>query len=202
MQWHFRKLTYDILVPKLGKSIFQLSDEEAAAYFEWYMERAPERVAYVSKICAKELRIPQESLDCSPESLLLLWKWFRRRAKTEPAIHGDAERNKNFPANIWNNKRQLTLETEYIIRDIGMYLGETFRKNVPGIYWTYYTKPRRDFFVNHPLLKGFIDRTTGKPFHACFEPIHMTGVQAAKLLSKKSTDADLLNIYKIWAEKV
>lgn len=69
-------------------------------------------------------------------------------------------------------------------------------------YWTYYTKPRRDFFVNHPLLKGFVDRTFGHPFEAVFEPIHMAHVQAAKILSKKSTDADLLNIYKIWAEKM
>ena len=55
-------------------------------------------------------------------------KWFRRWAKTEPAIHDKEDRNSKFPADIWNNKRQLTLETEYIIRDIGMYLGETFRK--------------------------------------------------------------------------
>lgn len=202
MHWRFRKLTYDILIPKLGKNMNQLNEDEAAAYFEWYMERVPERVAYVSKICAKELRIRVERLDCSPESLLLIWKWFRRRAKTEPAIHGKEDRNSNFPADIWNNKRQLTLETEYIIRDIGMYLGETIRKNIPGIYWTFYTEPRRDFFVNHPLLKGFIDRTFGIPFEACFEPIHMAGVQASKILSKRSTDADLLNIYNIWAEKI
>ena len=202
MHWRFRKLNYDILIPKLGKNIFQLNEEEAAAYFEWYMERVPERVAYVSEVCAKELHIPVERLDCSPESLLLIWKWFRRRAKTEPAIHDKEDRNSKFPADIWNNKRQLTLETEYIIRDIGMYFGETFRKNVPGIYWTFYTEPRRDFFVNHPLLKGFVDRSFGEPFHPCIEPIHYTHAQAAKILSKRSTDADLLNIYNIWAEKV
>lgn len=129
MHWRLRKLTYDILIlPKLGKNISQLNKEEAAAYFEQYMERVPERVAYVSKVCAKELWIPVERLDCSPESLLLIWKWFRRWAKTEPAIHDKEDRNSKFPADIWNNKRQLTLETEYIIRDIGMYLGETFRK--------------------------------------------------------------------------
>lgn len=201
MQWRYRKLTYDILIPKLGKSIFQLNDEEAASYFEWYMERIPERVAYVSRVCAKELRIPEEKLDCSPESLLLIWKWFRRRAKTEPAIHTEEDRNNKFPADIWNNKRQLTLETEYIIRDIGMYLGETFRKNMPSIYWTYYTKPRRDFFVNHPLLKGFVDRTFGEPFETCFEPIHMTQVQATNILDKTAKNEDLFNLYNLWSKK-
>ena len=29
MHWRFRKLKYDILIPKLGKNIFQLSEKEA-----------------------------------------------------------------------------------------------------------------------------------------------------------------------------
>ena len=202
MHWRFRKLTYDILIPKLDKNIFQLNEKETADYFAWFMERVPERVAYVSKVCAKELRIPEEKMDLSPESLVLLWKWFRKRAKTEPAVYSEQDKaGMKFPANIWNDEKQLTLETEYILRDIGMYFGETFRKNYPHIYWTYYTKPRRDFFVNHPLLKGFVDMTTGTPFEAVFEPIHMAGVQASKILKKASQDTDLLRIYKIWEEK-
>ena len=37
MHWRFRKLNYDVLIPKLGKNIFQLNEEEAAAYFESYL---------------------------------------------------------------------------------------------------------------------------------------------------------------------
>lgn len=203
MHWHYKKLKYDILIPKLGKSIFKLNEEETAAYFEWFMEQVPVRVAYVSQVCAKELHIPVERMDCSPESLLILWKWFRKRAKTEPVILTEEEKKHPAYANgIFRNKRQLTMETEYIIRDVGMYLGETFRKNHPQIYWTYYTKPKRSFFANHPLLKGFIDMTTGAPFFAEFEPIHMAGIQARKILSKKSKDTDLFDIYTIWAQKM
>lgn len=203
MQWRMRKLTYDILIPKLGKSIFQLTEEEAAAYFEWYMEQVPQRVAYVSQVCAKELHISVDRMDCSPESLLLIWKWFRKRAKTEPVILSEEEKNHPAYANgMFRNKRQLTLETEYIIRDIGMYLGETFRKNYPQIYWTYYTKPKRSFFVNHPLLKGFVDTSPGAPREMEFEPIHMAGVQACKILSKKSRETDLFDLYTIWAQKI
>ncbi len=203
MQWRFKKLNYDILIPKTyGKHIYQFDEQEAASYFEWYMEKVPERVAYVSKVCARELHISEEKMDLSPESLLLLWKWFRRKAKKERIPQTtEAKKRNQFPNNIWTNKYQLTLETEYIIRDIGMYVGETFRKNNPQIYWTYYTKPRRDFFVNYPLLKGFVDMTTGHPFEAVFEPIHMTGVQAAKILKNTSKDTDLFNIYNIWSKK-
>ena len=38
MQWRYKKLNYDILVPKLGKSIFELNEQEAADYFTWFME--------------------------------------------------------------------------------------------------------------------------------------------------------------------
>lgn len=202
MYWRFRKLHYDILIPKLGKDICQLTEKEAADYFEWFMERVPERVAYVSGVCARELGIPVEKMDCSPESLLLLWKWFRKRARIERIPRTKEEkRSRKFPDSAWKNDRQLTLETEYILRDIGMYLGETFRKNNSQFYWTYYTKPRRDFFVNRPLLKGFVDRTFDKSFAACFEPIHMAGVQASKLLSNSSKDTDLFAIYTLWAGK-
>jgi hypothetical protein len=203
MYWHFRKLTYDILIPKLDKSIYKLTKKEAAAYFEWFMDQVPERVAYVSQVCAKELHISVKRMDCSPKSLVLLWKWFRKRAETEPVILTEEEKKQpGYADGMFRNERQLTLETEYILRDIGMYLGETFRKNHPQIYWIYYTEPKRDFFANHPLLKGFIDMTTGVPFYAEFEPIHMAGVQASKILSKKSEDTDLLHIYTIWSQKM
>lgn len=203
MHWRRKKITYDILIPELGKSIFQLNKEEAGAYFRWYMEKVPERVSYVSRVCAKELHISVEKLDCSPESLLLLWKWFRRRARTEHVRPTKEEKqHKKWPNHVLTNTRQMSLETEYIIRDIGMYLGETFRKNMPQIYWTYYTKPKRDFFQNHPLLKGFIDRSFGHPCEVCFEPIHMTRVQASRLLDRTSKNADLFDLYHLWAEKV
>lgn len=196
MHWRHKKVTYDILIPELDKDIFQLDEKEAASYFQWFIERIPERVSYVSEVCAKELRVSVEKMDCSPESLLLLWKWFRRKARTELVVCTDEKSD-----TICDNRRQLTLETEYILRDVGMYLGETFKKNNPQIYWTYYTKPHRDFFVNHPLLKGFVDRTFGKPFEACFEPIHMAHVQAARILDKTSKNEDLFNIYSLWIKK-
>ena len=198
MHWHFRKLHYDILVPKLEKNISQLSEAEAAAYFDWFMEQMPGRVAYVSEICAKELGVSVEKMDRSPESLVLLWKWFRRRAKTE-RVPGAA--NKERETMIPQARRQLTLETEYILRDVGMYFGEVFCRNHPGICWSYYTSPKRDFFVNHPLLKGFVDRSFEKPFDACVEPIHYAGVQASKILKGNSRDEDLYNIYCFWAER-
>lgn len=190
MLWLFRRRTYQYLPPPFDKSVYDLTARETADYFDWYMEKLPERVAYVSGVCARELGVSREKLDCSPESLILLWKWFRRRAKKCPGP---------TPANP--RQKVLTPETELLLRDVGMYLGETLRKNVPGLTWTYYTEPDNDFFANHPLLMGFVDMTTGKPFHAVFEPIHMAGVQACKLLRWESSSYDLYNLYCLWAKK-
>lgn len=186
----FRKRDYQYSEPPFGKSIYDLTEQEAAEYFDWYLQVLPGRVDYVSEVCAAELGISKEKLDCSPESLVLLWKWFRRRTKTEPG-----------PTPADPKQRVLTRETELLLRDVGMYLGETLRKNVAGLHWSYYTEPKKDFFCNHPLLKGFVDMTSGKPFYAVFEPIHMAGIQARKLLRHASGDRDLYNLYCIWAQK-
>lgn len=186
----FLKTRYDYLIPPLAKSIFDLTPAEAEAYFTWYMEKLPERVAYISRICAKELHIRRERMDCSPESLILLWKWFRRRAKKQP---GPTPQNPK--------QKVLTPETELLLQDVGMYLGETLCKNVPGIRWTFYTEPKNDFFCNQPLLTGFVDMTSGKPFQAVFQPVHMAGIQARKLLGRASGDRDLYNLYCLWAKK-
>ena len=186
----FIRKKYDYLSPALDKSIYELTPAEAEAHFDWYMKKLPERVAYVSRVCARELHIRPERMDLSPESLILLWKWFRRRARKCPGP---------TPANP--KQKVLTPETELLLRDVGMYLGETFRKNVSGLSWSYYTEPEDDFFCNQPLLTGFVDMTSGKPFHAVFQPIHMAGVQACKLLRWESSSYDLYNLYCLWAEK-
>lgn len=186
----FRKREYHYLPLPFSKSIYDLTPQETADYFDWYMEKLPERVSYISGVCARELGVSADRLDCSPESLILLWKWFRRRARKQPAP---------TPGNPKQNV--LTPETELLLRDVGMYLGETLRKNVSGLTWSYYTEPKNDIFANHPLLTGFVDMTSGRPFHAVFEPIHMAGVQANKLLRWESSNYDLYNLYCLWAEK-
>ena len=186
----FLKTKYDYIISPLDKSIFDITPAEAAAYFSWYLEKLPERVEYISRICARELHIRRERMDCSPESLILLWKWFRRRAKKQP---GPTPQNPK--------QKVLTPETELLLQDVGMYLGETLRKNVPGIRWTFYTEPKNDFFCNQPLLTGFVDMTSGKPFQAVFQPIHMAGIQARKLLRWESDDHDLYNLYCLWSKK-
>ncbi len=60
----------------------------------------------------------------------------------------------NFIEHIeYYEKRRFSLITAYIMRDIGMHLGEVFVKNYSNISWGFYTKPKSDFFVNQPVFE-------------------------------------------------
>ena len=185
-----KRIDYQYFTLELDKNIYDLTPAEAAAYFDWFMGKVPERVAYVAEVCARELRIPEERMDCSPESLIPLWRWLRRRAKTEPSP---------CPGNP--KQQVLTTQTELLLLDVGMYLGETLRRNGPGLSWSYYTTPKNDMFCNHPLLTGFVDMTSGKPFPAVFDPIHMARIQATKILRHASKESDLFDLYELWIKK-
>ena len=186
MNWQRKKLTYDICIPPLKKNIALLNEKETKDYYDWYLKTISSRIDYLTDVCSEEMKISKKTIGFSPESLLIIWKWFLQKAETEKNDKGE---------------RQLDLQTEYIVRDIGMFVGELFCSIYDNIHWGYYMEPKTDFFVNRPLLMGFKDNCVSPPFDAVFEPIHMVGVQAAKILFNKSTDKDLYNVFAKWSEK-
>ena len=143
-----------------------------------------------------------------PDRLTYIWKWFLNVAEIEEKR---SKKIKRTPFKVQNRKKQfqyefenldskkLSLQTEYILRDIGMYIGQMFVDYHSQIYWDFYTEPRTDFFVNKPLLLGFKDKEFMPPFSMEFEPIHMVGVQAAKLLDGTQKETDLLYLYEQWS---
>ena len=181
---------YDICIPPLTKNIYELTHAEAEAYFSWYLTVLPQRIDYLSKTCAGQLKCNRSELDLSQESLKILWRWFLRVIKTEEAPQ-DADPRP---------RKQLTLQTEYILRDLGMYLGETFVTNHKSLHWGYYEDPKGDVFVNRPVIMGFEDRKYTPPFKAAFEPIHMTRIQALKTVQKPMDENALFRLYQHWEQ--
>ena len=187
IMWKRKKMTYDICIPPVNKPYALLNSKEAEAYFKWYMDKIPARIRYLSGKCSDDLGINRDRINLSPESLVIIWKWFLNVAATE---------------NTEVNGLQFDLQTEYIVRDIGMFLGEMFRFNYESIKWSYFESPKTDFFVNKPLLIGFKDNSVFPPFDAVFEPIHMVRVQASKILNNQQKDNDLLKLYNKWSRKI
>ena len=166
MYWIKRKLDYEILIPPLTKPMSEFSSAETKTFFDWYMNEVPKRIEYVAVMCSKYLDINPSNMDLSPESLTHIWQWFLEIAEIERTPNSQLkhikEQYKDFPFSfseylVNESKEQFSLKTEYIIRDIGMYMGQVFVHNNPRIHWGYYEKPKTDFFVNVPLLLGFED---------------------------------------------
>ena len=122
MFWQKKEIKYDILIPPFNKNTQEFSAEEAKEYFNWYMSQIPKRIKYLSKIS-------ECNLDMSFDSLVGLWRWFLKTAEIERTLKERLDsireelkhKPKSFVEHINSeSKEQLSLQTEYILRDIGM----------------------------------------------------------------------------------
>lgn len=210
MVWNSNISQYIVLPFPIDRPFCELTHDETEAFFQWFLSHIPERISYLSSFIMRTKFGFHSKLDLSPISLIPLWKWFLSSAIIEQiekkpqdncAMANDAGKEL-FPDYISSRSdKKLSLKTEYILNDIGMYLGQVFVKNNQDIKWTYYETPKADFFVNMPVLSGFEDGRFTPPFKMYFEPIHMASVQAAKLLKHEEAEDHLYVLYRDWTEK-
>lgn len=207
MFWQRNAIDYNILIPPITKPIEEFTATETASYFAWFIEQIPGRVEYMASQCSEQLGISRSKIDMTPDSLKYVWRWFLRVAEIERTPKRKLEHligtYSKYPYAIQEyllryEKEQFSLQTEYILMDIGMYMGEVFVKNNPVLYWGYYTEPRTDFSVNRPVLLGFADARFTPPFSTEFDPTHMVGVQAANIWDNTQNENDLLSLYYKW----
>lgn len=198
-------ISYEILVPPLGLNFRSMNSKQAKENFDWFISKLPERTQYLGDRCIKDMKISSEKLDLVPNSLIILWKWFLETArieKTPDDIVFQMKKNYGHLGESFINYNQFTVSTQFILRDIGMFLGEIFTHNFEVIHWDYYTKPKNDIFVNQPLLVGFVDCQYHPPFKLPFQPIHMAEVQASKIFDKTAKETDLYEIYYKWIKYI
>lgn len=207
MFWQRNKLDYKVLVPPIKKPFNKLSITEANSYLEWHISNIPERVEYLSEVCAEKLGINRELVDLSSDSLIYIWDWFLRIAEIEKTPQKKILQIKKELMNqehifleqlVEESKTQFSMQTEFIIRDIGMYLGEVFILNNNKISWGYHSNIKQDSFANMPILIGFFDDEFNPPFQMFFEPNHMIHVQASNIFDNTSKKEDLYLLYKKW----
>ena len=193
-----RDIKYELCVSPLGIDFMEMSPEEAKANFEWFIEKIPERIHYLTQRCAYDLKVSPSVFDLSPNSLIYIWRWFLQTARIEKTPKEELEiMRKQFGhlGESFINKEKLSVSTEFILQDIGMYFGEMFVRNYNSIQWSYRTKPKRYIFVNQPILIGFVDTNYDPPFHDRFAPVHMVGVQAMNMFDKTQNEKDLYNLF-------
>ena len=175
---------YEPLIPPIEKPICKFSEYEAKKFFEWYMQNIPDRIAYLSQQCQLPEYTSSTSYEWKAAHLVRIWKWFLRIAGVEiDPVTGE---------------KRFSVITEYVLRDIGMYIGEMFVNTCPHLRWDYYTKPKSDIFVNEPVILGFVDNTYVPPFYLRFEPIHMVRMKALNMLDGTQHTSDLYDLFMHW----
>ncbi len=180
------EIQYIPLIPEIDKPMAEFSKAEAQKFFDSYIQNIPERIKYLCQLCKLPPYTDSATYKWNTGHLFKIWKWFCRIAQ----VQNDPE----------TGKKRFSVMTEYILRDIGMYMGEMFVSTLPGLKWDYYTKPKSDIFVNEPVINGFVDASCDPPFHFRFEPIHMVRVKALNLLDGTQSSADLYDFFWHWAK--
>ena len=196
---------YDLLVPPQGINYGEMTPAQEKESFEWFVEKIPERREYFRNCRARDLRIPVEKLDYSKESRVLVWRWFlktERREKTPKEQHEKMRQGGKIFGPSFINYEQFTVATHFTIRDIAMYVGQYWIFNYPQLYWEYKTKPKDSVTVNQPIMSGLRASYRGKEEAISFAPLHMVGVQAAKIFDHSAKKNDLLNVILFWEQHV
>ena len=202
---YIQDVKYDLLVPPLGLDFYNMTPKQAGENFEWFISKIPERMEYFRNRCSRDLKISFEELNYSADSLMPVWRWFLQVARIEKTPQEELEKmeeaSKVF-GDSFINWEQFTISTRFIMRDIGMYVGQCYVLKYPQLHWHYYTKPKNDIMVKQPLIAGFRARDKEKESDVFFQPIHMVEVQAAKLFSKAQKETDLYDIFIKWMEYI
>lgn len=202
---------YEPIIPPFEKDSSLFTKKETKKYFAWFTATSPKRVKYLQQIVSDDLQIDASLIDLSPDSLVYVWRWFLHNARTEPAPLSDIQRIEkelsDYPRPFVQRfidlgRERYTFATLCMLVDAAMYIGETFIDNNPTLYWSYYEKPKTDFFVNKPVIAGFVDKNYEPPFKMYFEPVNMVSVQAAHIWDDTQDEQDLLSLYRLWTSYV
>ena len=194
--------TYEPLIIPLNKPFEDLTNKEAKDYFDWYMDHIDERSEYLRNKVSASLSISIDQLDYSLNSLIPVWKWFLGVAEIK---------NSFFLANKIQNRAlkklfykegesPFSVFTQYVLRDIAMYISKVFTHNYSKVTPTFKTSPKNYVYVNEPLLIGFIDDNPEypKPFHPDLNPQSLVEICALSILDNTQHENDLLNDCLRW----
>ncbi len=211
MKFSEKQMNYEPLIIPLNKSFMYLSKKESQEYFDWFISHIDERSEYLRQKISNDLNISIEVLNYSLDSLIPIWKWFLQVAEISKTSKKDLKQleksltrqQQSLIKHIEEaSEDELSVFTEYVLRDIGMYLAKMFISNYPILKWTIKRSPKTYVHVNVPLIVGFVDDNPSypKPFHPDLEPIDLARTPAMNLFSKTQQDDDLYNVCKKWIQ--
>ena len=210
----FKRTTeYEPLIIQADKPFQEMKKKEADAYYEWFLSKIDERSDYLREIVSEALNIQIEQIDFTLDSTLLIWKWFLKEAKLAKTPESELDKIRkgligqpqSFIDHMVEMSRvELSIRTEYILRDIGMYIGKMFISNYESLKWTIKYKPKSYIYVNVPIIVGFVDDKPEypKPFHPDLEPINFVRLPAMNIFEGTQKESDLYEKCKKWIKLI
>lgn len=207
-------LDYTPLIPPVLKNHLDFTESEAEQYYKWFLANVDSRADYLRNYISLKQNIPQDKLDFSLDSLIIIWEWFLSVALVEKVSGEELENVRKryegvpqpmFEHLVEQNSLRLSTTTEYILFDIGMYAAKLFTRSYPCLKWKLKLKPKRDVNANLPVIIGFVDDDPDyeKPFYPELNPVDLVRTPAMKLIRDPSdvpAKDDLFGWCKMWVE--
>jgi hypothetical protein len=147
---------YRTIQPPFTLNFPEMSKKELRAYFNWFQEIMPERIAELAYAVKSSPRFENWQPDFSPNSLNALGDWFATQIETRPRTREEIEAfnaQATFP--VERSGLELPNRTFSLAMDIGMYLSQVFLRNHPSLKWDQPLGSKRFLDYGQPLLIGF-----------------------------------------------
>ncbi len=192
---------YDILVSPYGYDYYNMTVKQAADNFAWFLSVIPQRMNYFRTRCASDLNISLNNLDYSAESMIIIWKWFLSTAQMEKTPREILEKMKERASvfgNSYINEEQFTVASQFMMKDIGMYIGQSYILNYPQLHWSFYTKPRNEINAKQPVIEGFFFHDDNTQGAISLNPLSLAEGAAQKIYSKTQSETDVYDYYIQW----
>lgn len=182
------------------KPFDKMTKKEVESYFQWFIKYIPEAILELSIRINKRMPLINWQPDYSEESLKIISNWLFDLAELiekpielveqEIIIH-------NYPEHIAytmrNHRKFLTEETSWACFLVGIYFGETLKKNVSGIiFWDYKKGTKNDVNLNEPIL---VKSSTPKAFIPFRSVIPNTLLVS---ITKQDSGNAIFEMYKQW----
>ena len=201
-------IKYDLAIPPMGLDFYRMTPKQSEEFYKWFISIIDKRMNYFRNRCALDSNISKLKLDYSAESLKLVWRWFLGIARIEETpkdLLKQMEDGAKIFGESYINREQFTPVTSFIMRDIGIYIGQSYILNHPQLYWHYYIKPKNDINAKQPVLGGFYYNDNNIEGSVNINPMNLVEGAAANMFYKKQNELDLYNYYikyERWIPKV
>jgi hypothetical protein len=187
---------YRAIQPPFNLNFYEMSKNELKAYFKWFQDITPERIAELASAVKSSPGFENWKPDLSPDSLNALGDWFATqievRARTQEEID-TFNAQTTYP--IERSDRELTNRTISFAMDIGMYLSQVFLRNHPSLKWEQLFGSKRFIDYGQPVLSGFAEK-------AQLNPVSIIVTLAYGLLKGNRTGRRLRELYDIWSKSI